>query len=395
MSIRESILSDHPRLTALRHELHEHPEVMYEEVWTSERVKKEIDRIGIPCLPGLAGGTGILAHLPATKPGGKTVALRADMDALPIREETGLPYASKIDGKMHACGHDGHTTILIGALGALAQESDRPNDILFLFQPAEEGGAGGQKMVQEGALDGSRLGKPADVIYGLHGWPEGRFGEITVRNGPMLAATDEWTVVIRGKGGHAAAPHLSQDPVVAAAQVIVALQSIVSRNADPLDSLVFTTGAIHAGQAHNVIPDTVELKGTMRTLKPETRVMGEARFRTLVTSVSEALGCHAEIIWNEGYPVTFNDPWATDRFRTIVRDFVGEDLTEKENPVMGGEDFSYYGQVVPACFCFVGLRREGDEKPAGLHTPRFDFNDAIIPRCVEMFCRLATAPVKN
>ncbi|MCB0826276.1 MAG: amidohydrolase [Armatimonadetes bacterium] len=395
MSLRQRIDQDADFLAAFRQDLHQHPELMYEEHRTSEQVRKTLEQTGIQFKAGLAGGTGILAYLPASGEKVGTVALRADMDALPIHEETGLPYASQTPGKMHACGHDGHTAILLGALRALVSEENRPNDILFMFQPAEEGGAGGERMCQDGVLNGTIFGEPVDYVFGLHGWPAEDVGQFFIRNGPMLAATDEFRVTIHGQGGHAATPHLANDPVVASAQVITALQSVASRNADPLDSIVFTVGAINGGAAHNVIPEAVSLKGTMRTLLPETREMGKKRFYEIVEGISLAMGCKAEIDWHDGYPVTFNDSVAADRFRDMARKQFGDDrLHELEVPIMGGEDFSYYGLHAPAAFYFVGLRREGDENPANVHTPRFDFNDAVIPDCVEAMCRLALDPVK-
>lgn len=367
---------------------------MYEEHETSAAVQQELDSIGVKYVAGLAGGTGILGFIEATVPNAPTVALRADMDALPIHEETGLPYASRTDGKMHACGHDGHTTVLVGAARALARTESRANNVLLLFQPAEEGGAGGRKMCEDGCLAGTVLGSKPELIYGLHGWPDVPQGNMYWKVGPMLAATDEFVVTVHGRGGHAAAPHLTADPVVAAAQIVVALQSVAARNIDPLDSIVFTVAAIHGGFAHNVIPDSVELKGTMRTLNASTREFGQRRFYEICEGVAAAMGCKAEIGWKEGYPVTENEAGATARFRQIATSTFGEDrIHELANPVMGGEDFSFYGAHVPACFYFVGLRREGDDKPALLHTSRFDFNDAVIPDCVEAMCRLAMEPV--
>ncbi len=393
-SLRDRVDADHAALTALRQELHQHPELMYEETWTAARVKRELEALGVEHVAGLAGGTGLLGRLPATQPGGKTVALRADMDALPIQEETGLPYASQTPGKMHACGHDGHTAILVGAVRALASEPERPNEVLFLFQPAEEGGAGAKRMCDDGVLSGRALGGKVDVVYGLHGNPSIDFGLFTVRNGPMLAATDEFSVKVLGRGGHAAMPHLGVDPVVAVAQTVASLQTLASRIVSPLESIVLSVTKLGAGHAHNVIPDTATFAGTMRTLRDEDRALGKRRFYEIVEGVAAAHGCRAEVDWHTGYPVTMNDPWATDRFRQIARETIGaERVREELHPTMGGEDFSFYGAEAPACFFFVGLRRPGDEAPALLHTPRFDFNDAVIPDCVETMCRLALGPV--
>lgn len=391
--LREAIDADLPFLSEFRHDLHRHPELMYEEVRTSSRVKDELDKAGVQYVGGLAGGTGVVGWIPATGLAPKTVALRADMDALPIHEETGLPYASQTEGKMHACGHDGHTTILLGAARALNQCDERPNNVMLVFQPAEEGGAGADRLVNEGVLSGEVIGNKVDVIYGLHGNPWIDQRHFTVRTGPMMAATDEFKVSIHGAGGHAAMPHRTVDPVVALAQIVSALQTVCSRNTSPLDSIVFSVTTLSAGNAHNVIPDAATFGGTMRTLLPETREMGRQRFDEIVGGIAAAMGCRADVSWHVGYPVTVNDAWATDRYRTIAGAMVGDRLSEEPEPTMGGEDFSFYGYVVPACFYYAGLRRPADDCPAGLHTPRFDFNDAVIPDCVEMMCRLALSEV--
>lgn len=388
--LRNRIDEDANYLAELRHDIHKCPELMYEEVETSKRVQSELKEIGVQFVAGLAKGTGVLGFLPATQSGGKTIALRADMDALPIHEETNLPYASQTPGKMHACGHDGHTAILVGVARALVREEDRPNNVLFVFQPAEEGGAGGKAMCEDGVLDGRILGNKADMIYGLHGWPEEAQGEIFWKVGPMMAATNQFTIYIRGKGGHAAAPHTTIDPVVAAAQMVTSLQSIASRNVDPLDSIVVSVTSIHGGTAFNVIPEEVELKGTMRTLLAETRVFGKERIYAIADGIAAAMGCTAEIVWTEGYPVTANEQGATENVKRVASGVIGNDrVKELAAPVMGGEDFSFYGEHVPAAFYFMGLRKPGVTEAPSVHTPRFDFNDAVIPDCVEVMCRLA------
>ncbi|MFI4854852.1 MAG: M20 family metallopeptidase [Phycisphaerales bacterium JB065] len=412
-TLRQSVQELLPQAIEFRHDLHRHPELMFEESRTAQRVATCLDELAIAYVSGLAPdapgkrGTGIVAYLPATvddPENAPTIGLRADMDALPILEATDLPYSSTTPGVMHACGHDGHTTILLTAARLLSTTEKRPNNIVFCFQPAEEGGAGGEKMCADGALDGSALqkahgiGTKVDMMFGLHGWPEFELGKIATRTGPLLAATDEFEVIVRGRGGHAAQPERSIDPVVVAAHIVTALQTIASRRTEPNDAVVVTVGSIHAGEAHNVIPDTAELRGTIRTLLPETRTMAEQEFRRITQSIAAAFGADAEIQWHAGYPVTFNDPQATEHFRSVARSVLGEKadthLIEKDKPTMGGEDFSYYGHHCPASFFLLGLRPPHMDAYPNVHTPKFDFNDDAIALGVETFCALALSNLR-
>jgi len=394
--LRSAIDTHIAELIAIRHDLHEHPELMFEESRTSGVVTRELGALGIGFKSGLARGTGVVAHLPATG-GGKSeaVALRADMDALPILESTGCAYASKTPGTMHACGHDGHVTMLLGAARVLGGLGHRPNPVTFVFQPAEEGGAGGRHMCDDGVLlgeEGGCIGARVGRIFGMHGWPTIPIGVVSSRSGPLLAATDEFFITIRGVGGHAAYPHLCKDPIVAASGVVTALQTIASRTVSPLDSVVCTVGKIAGGSATNVIPETVELVGTMRTLRGETRVVAKDRLFAIAESVAAAHGCKAEVEYHEGYPVTHNDDALTEHFFGIARDTLGAERVElTPEPQMGGEDFSYYGRHVPACFFLLGLLPEGGDptRTPMLHQPEFDFNDDAIATGVEIFCRLA------
>jgi amidohydrolase len=388
--------ADLERIVEIRHDLHAHPELGYQEERTSGVVRQELAKLGIEHRGGLAGGTGVLAYLPATShpDAAPTVALRADMDALPILERTGLEYSSRNEGVMHACGHDGHTSILLGAAHALKNEPERPNNVLFLFQPAEEGGAGGRRMCEDGVLQGKVLGKKADIVFGLHGWTPLGVGKVATKPGPLMAAADRFDIRIRGKGAHAAYPHFGNDPVVAASHIVTALQTIASRNVGPLDSIVVTVAQIQAGSTHNVIPEEALLCGTLRTLKPETREFGERRIREISAKIAEALGVEAEMNWLPGYPVTYNEADATRRFFDVARAALGEGHVETiEVPTMGAEDFSYYGREAPACFFFLGLLNEGQEKYPNLHSPEFDFNDKAIPVGIRMMRELALAPV--
>jgi len=387
-------------LVAIRHDLHRHPELSYQERRTSELVARELRAVGVEVKTGLAGGTGVLGYLPATEGGsGPAVALRADMDALPIEETTGKPYASATPGVMHACGHDGHTAILLGTARVLAKLPHRSRPVTFVFQPAEEGGGGGERMCDEGCLlgeTGGGLGERVGAIFGLHGWTSVPLGSVSTRPGPLLAATDDFEITIRGVGGHAAYPHLARDPIVAAAAVVTALQTIASRSVSPLDSVVCTVGRIAGGSANNIIPDAVELIGTVRTLRAETRALARARVLECVEHAAAAHGCRAEIAYNEGYPVTSNDAALTDAFFRVAKGALGESRVRlAPEPGMGGEDFSYYGRHVPACFFLLGLLPPGADAAtvAQLHQPGFDFNDDAIATGVATMCALAMGDV--
>ena len=378
-------------ITDVRHDLHAHPELGYQEKRTSEVVQRELAALGIEFKTGLARGTGVLAHIPATVPNAGTVALRADMDALPIQENTGRPYASQTPNVMHACGHDGHTSVLLGAATVLSKVEERPNNVLLLFQPAEEGGAGGQAMCEDGVLEGKVLGKPADRIFGLHGNPAFAIGEVATCVGPMLASTESFHARVTGKGGHGAMPHTTIDPIVIASQIVMGWQTIASRSTDPLDAIVVTCGEFNAGVAHNVIPDSVELSGTIRTLRNETRRMAVERLVAIAEGIARSHDASFEIEWMVGYPVTVNDAEAEGRFRATMAGFSGRLVPEPVVPVMGGEDFSFYGAKTKACFYWLGLNSNLEERYPNLHAPEFDFNDAAIPYGVEAMCRLALA----
>lgn len=390
-SLQEAISGDLQHITDVRHDLHAHPELGYQEFRTCEVVKRELKDAGIQFADGLAGGTGVLGYLPATgnPESARTVALRADMDALPITENTGEPYSSQTPGVMHACGHDGHTSIMIGTARALAQV-ERPNNLLFLFQPAEEGGAGGRRMCEDGVLQGRVLGKPADIIFGLHCFPMLQVGQMATCTGPMLASADQFVIKVTGKGGHAAMPHLGVDPIVVASHIVVALQSIASRNVSALDSVVVTIGMVKAGTANNIIPDTAELIGTLRTLKEETRRQAQERINEIATQIAAAFGATAEVEMEDGYPVTFNEPSAARWLRGALGSAFGSGLIPQDvPPVMGGEDFSFYGREVPACFYWLGLLGEDQDSYPNLHAPEFDFNDRALEVGIRTMCTLA------
>ena len=379
-------------LVEIRHDLHAHPQIRFEETYASALVQKNLAALGIEFRAGLAKGTGVLGYLPATEnpEGAQTIALRADMDALPIHEETGKPYASTIPGRMHACGHDGHTTILLGVAERLAKASHRPNNVLFVFQPAEEGGAGGDLMVKDGCLNGSLLGKKADFMFGLHGWTSVKLGHVATRVGALMASTDEFFVEMVGQGGHAAAPELSRDPIVAIAQFVTSVQQIASRNVDPFEQIVVTVGQIHGGTANNVIPMSAMVHGTIRTMNPEVRVMASERLRAVAHGVAAACNVSAEVTINEGYPVVINDASAVERFFRVAKDTLGEQfVSDDAKPTMGGEDFAYYGAECPCCFYQLGLIPDGQDSYASVHTPHFDFNDDALVVGVQLMTALA------
>lgn len=393
--LRGVIRAELPGLVELRRELHRHPELSDHEHKTSERIQRELKALKIQFKTGLGSkGTGIVAHIPPTdaaNAGKPAVALRADIDALPITEATGKAYASGTPGVMHACGHDGHTTMLLGTARALLK-IDRPVPVTLLFQPAEEHGGGAEVMCRQGVLKGEAgggVGPAVGRIYGLHGWPSVELGKIATRPGPLMAATDDFDVYVRGQGGHAAYPHLCHDPIVAGCTVVTALQTITARAVAPHDAVVCTVGQFNAGTADNIIPDFARLSGTIRTLTPQSRALAKERFYRITEQTCAAHGCRAEIVWRPGYPVTANDPDETERFCAIAAEAIGAGNVQRvEQPTMGGEDFAYYGQHVPACFFFLGLKPAGARFPA-LHQPDFDFNDDAIPLGIELMALAA------
>lgn len=400
-SIQARLDSELASLAALRRDLHAHPELGYEESRTSEVIQRELAAIGVEYKAGYAKGTGVVAHIPATVSGageahGHCIAFRADIDALPIHEMTGVEHASTTPGVMHACGHDGHTATLIGLARTLVALDHRPNPITLLFQPAEEGGGGGKLMCDDGALAGEAgggLGPRVDRVFGLHNWPGLPLGCIATKPGPLLAATDEFHVTLTGTQGHAAFPHMAIDPVTAVCHTVLALQTIASRNAPPTDPMVLSVTQVESGFTHNVIPQTATFGGTLRTVTDETRLMARSRFYDIVNAQAQSFGCTAEIDWHEGYPVTRNDPALSRHVLDIAKDAPGitqvQELTE---PFLGGEDFAYYGQHVPTCFFVLGACPDGETEPALLHQAHFDFNDDAIPLGVAVFARLALAP---
>ncbi len=350
----------------IRRELHRHPELMYEEVKTSALVRRELDKLGISYQSPIAK-TGVLASIGNGK--GPCVALRADMDALPIHEETDVPFRSEIDGKMHACGHDCHTAMLLGAAKILkSKENEFNGTVKFLFQPAEEGGAGGKLMREEGALEDPAV----ERIFGLHVWPQMPTGQIGSREGTFLAATTFLDLTIKGVGGHAAVPHLTKDPVLTSAQIITNLQSIISRELDPLDSGVVSISAIQGGQAANVIPSEVKILGTLRSLTMDGLKKLQMRVKDIAQNIAEAHGCEAVVEYpGNDYPPTVNDGEMWQFAKGIGSEMLGEENVGELDAVMGGEDFAYYTEKVKGCFVVLGMQNKEIDAIYSVHHPMF------------------------
>lgn len=371
-ALSPDVLNLQPELVALRRDLHEHPELAFAEHRTAERVASLLRENGLEVRTGL-GRTGVLAST-RERPG-RTVLLRADMDALPIVEQSPAPYASKTPGRMHACGHDGHTAMGAMAARVLAKRSLRGR-ARVLFQPAEEGEGGAQAVVADGVLEG------VDVVLGVHLWNELPVGTIGVKAGPLMAAVDRLRLVVHGRGGHGAMPHRAADPVVAAAHVVVALQTLVSREIAPVDSAVLTIGAIHGGEAFNVIPDEVTLLGTLRTFDADLRRSLPDRIGRIAGGVAEALGCRAEVEVKTGNPAVINDARVAEVARRAAVRVVGEERVVVPTPTMGGEDMAIYFQQVPGCFVFVGSANPARGLDQPHHSPFFDFDeDALAIGC--------------
>ncbi len=375
----ERIRSYHAELKEVRRDIHAHPELAFEEARTASLVVRHLKKWGIETHTGMAK-TGVVGVIHGKKNNGKGIALRADMDCLPIHETNTFEHKSRNQGRMHACGHDGHTTMLLGAARYLAETRNFDGTAYVIFQPAEEGGGGGQVMVQEGLFE--RF--PANEVYALHNWPGLPPGQMAVRAGPVMAATDEVQVTLRGRGGHGAMPHLVVDPVVAAAQVISALQTIASRNVNPVDPVVVSICSMQTSQvgAFNVVPEHVRLVGTVRSFRPETRDLAEQRLKQICSKTAEAMGCTAEITYTRGYPATINSAREAQFAAGVGERLFGKGnvFTEHE-PTMGGEDFSYMLQARPGAYVFLGQGSGPHSTQGGcfLHNPGYDFNDEVIP----------------
>jgi hippurate hydrolase len=380
MPIKNRFAETHAEITAWRRHLHEHPELMFDLPETSKFVEEKLRSFGITDITTGIAQTGVVAVIEGqSNTSNRTIGLRADMDALPIMEATGLPYASKTPGKMHACGHDGHTAMLLGAAQYLAETRNFDGRVVLIFQPAEEGGGGGEVMVQEGVMDRWDI----DEVYGMHNMPGHPTGHFAIREGALLAAADEFNITLTGQGGHAAAPHEAIDTNLAAAHVLIALQSIASRNTDPLKQVVVSVCTLRSDtDSHNVLPHQVLLRGTVRTLNPEVQDLAERRLHDITRLTAEAHQCKAEIDYQRGYPVTRNHAEHT-RIAAEAADQITPGTDRDTPPIMAGEDFSYMLNARPGAYIMIG---NGDG--ATVHHPEYDFDDAAIPAGCSWFAQV-------
>ncbi len=369
-------------LTAWRHDIHQHPELAFEETRTSDFVAKKLEEFGLEVHRGLAK-TGVVGTLRAGT-SNRAIALRADLDALPLQEENNVEHKSRIDGKMHACGHDGHTIMLLGAARELAQRPNFDGVVHFIFQPAEENFGGGGVMIKEGLFDLF----PVEAVYGMHNMPMLPAGTFAMRDGPIMAACDRFKLVVTGVGGHAAAPHLGKDTVVIAAQIVTALQSIISRNVDPLDAAVLSTTIFNAGHAVNIIPEEVTLGGGVRTFRPEVQEMVERRMEEIISGICSAFGATYKFEYERGYPATVNTTRGVEAAAAAAGTVAGADNVITDTPpVMGSEDFSFMLQKKPGAYVFIGGGT--GEGSCMIHNPRYDFNDDILEPGVRYWVSLA------
>jgi amidohydrolase len=387
MPIINRIADLHGEITAWRRDLHAHPELQYDVHRTAASVADKLKTFGCDEVVTGIGRTGVVGVIRGSRgAGNRVIGLRADMDALPIEEANDVPYKSTVPGKMHACGHDGHTAMLLGAARYLAETRNFDGTAVVIFQPAEEGGAGGKAMVQDGLMERFRI----EEVYGMHNYPGLPVGEFALRTGPLLAAADRLTIEIEGRGGHAARPHFSIDSVLVGAQIINQIQSIVARNVDPLDAAVISICLFQAGTTDNVIPQTALLRGTARSLTPEVQDLLERRLHEVVEGTARLYGATAKLTYKRDYPVTHNHPRQAAFAAEVAAQVVGsERVDDNLAPVMGAEDFSFMLQARPGAFIFVG---NGDS--AGLHHPAYDFNDEAIPVGTSYWVKLAETALR-
>ena len=396
MKLIDAVVDFHTELQVIRRNIHAHPELCYEETRTSDLVAEKLTAWGIPVLRGM-GITGVVGVI---RRGGSLAAigLRADMDALPMQEFNTFAHASRHDGKMHACGHDGHTAMLLGAAHHLAKHGRFDGTVYVIFQPAEEGGAGAQKMIEDGLFERC----PMQAVYGMHNWPGAPTGSFGVTPGPMMASSNEFEVIVRGKGAHAAQPHKGVDPIMVAVQIAQSWQTIVSRNKSPLDAGVLSITQIHAGSATNVIPDDATLIGTVRTFTVPVLDLMEQRMRDVATHTAAAFGADVEFNFKRNYPPLINHALETAFAVGVMQKIVGiENVNASVEPTMGSEDFAFMLQHKPGCYVFLGNGDGGHRDtghglgPCNLHNPSYDFNDDLLPIGATYWIELAQAALPS
>ncbi len=394
MNLIDSIVQEAADMAALRRDIHAHPELCFKEVRTAEVVAQKLTEWGIPIHRGL-GTTGVVGIVKSGT-SSRAVGLRADMDALPMQEFNTFSHASVHPGKMHACGHDGHTAMLLAAAQHLAKHRDFDGTVYLIFQPAEEGGGGAREMIKDGLFEQF----PMEAVFGMHNWPGAAAGQFAASAGPVMASSNEFKITIRGKGGHAALPHNALDPVPVACQMVQAFQTIISRNKKPIDAGVISVTMIHAGEATNVIPDSCELRGTVRTFTIDVLDMIERRMREVAEHTCAAFEVTCEFEFVRNYPPTINSSREAEFARAVMASIVGADKVLVQEPTMGAEDFSFMLQAKPGCYSFImngdGAHREMGHGggPCMLHNPSYDFNDALIPLGATYWVRLAQAWLK-
>ena len=391
MNLIEERVAASPAIAAIRRDIHAHPELCFEEQRTADVVAAQLTQWGIPVHRGM-GTTGVVGIVKAGT-SSRAIALRADMDALPMQEFNTFAHASQYAGKMHACGHDGHTAMLLAAAQHFATQRNFDGTVYLIFQPAEEGGGGAREMIKDGLFEKF----PVEAVFGMHNWPGSEVGRFAVSAGPVMASSNEFKIIIRGKGGHAALPHVALDPVPVACQMVQAFQTIISRNKKPIDAGVISVTMIHAGEATNVIPDSCELQGTVRTFSIEVLDMIEQRMGEIARHTAAAFGMECEFEFVRNYPPTINSAKEAEFARKVMASIVGEERVQTQEPTMGAEDFAYMLLAKPGCYAFIangdGTHRDMGHGggPCMLHNPSYDFNDTLIPLGATYWVRLAEA----
>jgi amidohydrolase len=389
MKLIDELVGAQAEITQLRRDIHAHPELKFEEFRTSDLVAKKLTDWGIPIHRGM-GKTGVVGIIKAGT-SNRAIGLRADMDALPMAEHNKFDHASKYEGRMHACGHDGHTAMLLGAAKHFAKHRNFDGTVYLIFQPAEEGGGGAREMIKDGIFEKF----PMDAIFGMHNWPGSKLGKFGLREGPVMGSSSEFKITIRGKGSHAALPHTGVDPVPVACQMVQAFQTIITRNKNSADQAVLSVTMIHAGEATNVVPDSAELQGTVRTFTMEAIDLIEKRMGEIANHTAAAFDCECDFEFVRNYPPTINHSKETAFCATVMEDIVGAANVEDFEPTMGAEDFAFFLQVKPGAYVMIG-NGEGTHRahghglgPCVLHNPNYDFNDDLIPLGATYWVRLA------